>query len=110
MVTASRLCSPGIEEGIGYCSFKGEEYWVRRIPIFSAKIPVGLDHDCALQLARAIGLQLGRGHRVVDEIYCGGERRDALIAQAQERRALLSEVCGDLNQAVIELFSHYRDG
>ena len=110
MVTASRLYSPGIEEGIGYCSLHGEEYWVRRIPTFSAKVPVGLDHDCALQLARAIGLQLGRGHRIVDEIYTDRELKAALIASAQERRQEVSELCRDLNQAVLDLFSHYRDG
>lgn len=110
MVTASRLYSPGIEEGIGYCSLEDEEYWVRRIPIFSAKIPVGLNHDCSLQLARAIGLQLGRGHRVVDEVYNHGEHKDALMTTVQRHKTKIIEVCQDLNQAVVELFSHYREG
>ena len=110
MVTASRLYSPGIEEGIGYCSLNGEEYWVRQIPVFSVKVPVGLNQDCALQLARAIGLQLGRGHRVIDEVYTDAQLKDSLIHVSRDRRDQIIKICRDLNRAVLELFAHYRDG
>ncbi len=108
MVTASRLYSPGIEGGIGYCSLEGEEYWVRHIPTFSVKIPVGINQDQALQLAEAIGLQLGRGHRVIDEIYNDGALKDQLLSSARDHLGQLIELSTEMNQAVLDRFQLFK--
>ena len=104
MVTASRIYSPGLEERIGFCSYQGEDYWVRQIPSFSAKVPVGIDHDESMQLAQAIGLQLGRGHRVIDEIYSDGQHKQGLISAVAARRDELIELSAQLNREVLDLY------
>jgi len=105
MVAASRLYSPGLEERIGFCSHQGEQYWVRQIPTFSAKVPVGLCQDQSLQLAQAIGTQLGRGHRVVDEVYHDGAKTPALIEAMSAHQGQVIEVGEALNRAVLELYN-----
>lgn len=107
MVTASRLYSPGLEERIGFCSYHGEQYWVRQIPTFSAKIPVGIKQDEALQLAQAIGTQLGRGHRVVDEVYHHGTQTTRLIEVVNEYRDEMIRVGSLMNQEVLQFFRNY---
>lgn len=110
MVTASRLYSPGLEERIGFCSHQGEQYWVRQIPTFSAKVPVGLSQDEALQLAQAIGTQLGRGHRVVDEVYHAGAKTSALIEALKGREREVLRVGAELNASVLSCFKAYSAG
>jgi hypothetical protein len=108
MVAASRIYSPGLEEGIGFCTYDGEDYWVRQIPTFSAKVPVGLSHDEALQLGKEIGTQLGRGHRVIDEIYTDGALKDDLIRALKDHQSQLIEVCVKLNQSVLDCYAKYK--
>ena len=108
MVTASRLYSPGLEERIGFCSFDQEEYWVRQIPTFSVKVPVGLTHDQSIQLASSIGNQLGRAHRIVDEIYTDGNQKNRLIKVAQKYFERILDVSEEMNQAVIQCFRDYQ--
>ena len=107
MVTASRLYSPGLEEGIGYCHYQKKDYWVRQIPTFSVKVPVGIIHDEAMQLAQEIGIQLGRGHRVIDEVYNQGQAKQDLIDTLNNNRMALIDACEHLNQEVIFSYDHY---
>ena len=107
MVTASRLYSPGLEEGIGYCRHKLKDYWVRQIPTFSVKVPVGIVHDEAMQLAQEIGIQLGRGHRVIDEIYNQGQAKTNLIETLKTNMDALVDVCEQLNDEVMSTYDYY---
>ena len=91
-------------------SHEGERYWVRQIPTFSAKVPVGIGHDEALQLAQAIGTQLGRGHRVVDEVYSDGEKSPLLIEALRSHRAEVVELGAAMNQAVLDLYNERTAG
>lgn len=108
MVTASRLYSPGLEEGIGYCRHESKDYWVRQIPTFSVKVPVGIVHDEALQLAQEIGTQLGRGHRVIDEVYNQGQAKEALIEAVKTNTAALTDLCEQLNDEVMKTYDYYH--
>ena len=108
MVTASRIYSPGLEERISYCRFEDNDYWVRQIPSFSVKVPVGLNQDQSLQLAFAIGLQLGRAHRIVDEIYSDGHLKERLQEASVDRYSEILQVAEAMNEAVMSCYKMYR--
>jgi hypothetical protein len=108
MVTASRIYSPGLEEGIGYCRYQTEDYWIRQIPTFSVKVPVGIIHDEAMQLAQEIGIQLGRGHRVIDEIYNQGLAKQDLMNAIESQKTTLIDTCEQLNQEVMSTYEYYH--
>ena len=74
---------------------------------FSVKVPVGIVHDEAMQLAQEIGLQLGRGHRVIDEVYNQGQAKQDLIDTLNRNKKTLVDVCEQLNQEVMFSYDHY---
>ena len=108
MVAASRIYSPGLEERIGYCRFQEADYWVRQIPSFSVKVPEGINHDQSLQLAFAIGLQLGRAHRIVDEIYTDAQLKEGLIDSAEIHYDELLKLAEAMNEQVLLCYQKYQ--
>ena len=47
--------------------FNGNDYWGREIPVLSSKLPKSITSDDQAEIARNIGVQLGRGHRQGNE-------------------------------------------
>ena len=67
MISGSNLFSPGMELRMSSVQFNGNDYWGREIPILSTKLPKSLTSDDQAEIARNIGVQLGRGHRQGNE-------------------------------------------
>jgi hypothetical protein len=63
MIEASYLHAPGMEQRLGFLTWRDTQYWVRQIPPFKAKIEGNLSDDVQEKLAYAVGAQLGRAHR-----------------------------------------------
>jgi hypothetical protein len=64
MIEASFLHAPGVEQRLGFLTWRESQYWVRAIPPFKGKIKGDLSDETQVKLARAVGLQLGRAHRL----------------------------------------------
>lgn len=62
MIEASKIYAPGMEERLGYCTFKGVEYWGREVPSFAIKVKKFLDLDEQCDFAWSVGSELGKGH------------------------------------------------
>lgn len=108
MIAASRLYAPGLEERIGYCTLNEKHYWIRQIPSFCVKVQDGINHDEALQLAQAVGAQLGRGHRLTDTVYGEGGRGAEIEEVTRARFSTLLELIETLNQDILSLFQQIK--
>ena len=105
MIAASRIYSPGLEQRIGYCSHSGEQYWVRQIPSFNVKVAEELEYDEMLQLSRAVGIQIGRGHRIADKVYGPGDQAQAMIDVAESRLHDIVHSVEVMNDLTLKLFN-----
>lgn len=63
MIEASHLYAPGMEQRLGYFSWKGRQFWGRQVPCFKAKIKGNISESKQSDLAVVVGLQLGQAHR-----------------------------------------------
>jgi hypothetical protein len=63
MVEASYLYAAGMEEMLSYLTWRGTQYWGRKVPHFKLKIDGRLDLDPQRDFAFAVAVQLGRAHR-----------------------------------------------
>jgi hypothetical protein len=63
MIEASHLYAPGLEEGLSHLTWKGNQFWGRRIPFFKAKFKGNLDTSTLEDFSYRVGVQLGQAHR-----------------------------------------------
>jgi hypothetical protein len=63
MVEASYLYAPGMEEMLSHLSWRGTQYWGRKVPCFKVKIEGDLDLNRQRAFAFTVAVQLGRAHR-----------------------------------------------
>ena len=63
MIEASHLYAPGMEQRLGYFTWKDRQFWGRQVPSFKAKIKGNLSDSKQSDLAVSVGLQLGSAHR-----------------------------------------------
>lgn len=63
MIEASKVFADGMEEGLGFCSVAGRQYWGRHIPPFAVKVKKYLNKNEQCDFAAAVGSELGKGHR-----------------------------------------------
>jgi uncharacterized protein (DUF2252 family) len=63
MIMASRIFADGMEEGLGFCTVGGKQYWGRHIPTFAVKVKKYLNKSEQCDFAAAVGSELGKGHR-----------------------------------------------
>lgn len=64
MIKASELYAPGIEQGLGFCTYKDQQYWGRYLPHKNAKIKDDLTEFEQVDFAYSVGTQIGRAHRI----------------------------------------------
>jgi hypothetical protein len=62
MIKASKLYAPELELGLGYTTYKGQEYWGREIPAKNAKIKDRLTEFELVDIAYSVATQLGKAH------------------------------------------------
>lgn len=62
MIEASKIFAPGMEERLGYCTFKDTEYWGRQVPSFAIKVKKFLNKDDQCDFAYSVASELARGH------------------------------------------------
>lgn len=63
MIEASHLYAPGMEQMLSFMTFRGRQYWGRKVPSFKAKLKGNLSRGLLETFAWSVGAQLGRGHR-----------------------------------------------
>lgn len=63
MILASKIFADGLEERLGFCTYKGTQYWGRQIPSFAVKVKKFLNKDEQADFAYSVGSELGKGHR-----------------------------------------------
>ncbi len=63
MIEASHLYAPGMEEMMSFLTWRGTQYWGRKVPCFKAKLEGQLSTELQRNFAVSIGVQLGRAHR-----------------------------------------------
>ncbi len=63
MVAAGTVHCPGWERAPGWATHDGHQYWCRDIPPHKLKLPQELSELAQVDLAFAVGSQLGRAHR-----------------------------------------------
>lgn len=63
MIRASKLFADGMEERLGFCTYKQRQYWGRQIPSFAVKVKKFLSKDEQFDFAYSVGSELGKGHR-----------------------------------------------
>jgi hypothetical protein len=62
MIEASKVFAPGMEDRLGYCTFKDTEYWGRQVPSFAVKVKKNLNQQELCDFAYSVGSLLGKGH------------------------------------------------
>ena len=62
MNTAGEIYAPGWEQLPGHATYKGEQFWCRKIPIQQVKLDIPIDTIDQCDLCFSVGAQLGRGH------------------------------------------------
>ncbi|HXH74403.1 MAG TPA: DUF2252 family protein [Bacteriovoracaceae bacterium] len=62
MIEAGKVYAPGMEERLGFCTFKNVQYWGRDIPSFAIKVKKFLNKDEQCDFACSVGSELGKGH------------------------------------------------
>jgi len=63
MIEASKVFADGFEERLGFCTYKGEQYWGRQVPCFGIKVKKFLNKAEQCDFAYSVGSELGKGHR-----------------------------------------------
>ena len=96
MNAAGEIYAPGWEIAPGKTQHKGNQFWVRQIPLQQVKLNQPLDDLSLSDLAYAVGSQLGRGHFVAakknqrQRIWHDFEKRFPLYLEAS--RTMLEDV------------------
>lgn len=62
MIEASKVFAPGMEERLGFCTFKNNEYWGRQVPSFAIKVKKFLDKEEQCDFAYSVASELAKGH------------------------------------------------
>ena len=62
MIEASKIFAPDMEQRLGYCTFKNEQYWGRQVPSFAVKVKKYLSLDEQCDFSYSVGSQLAKGH------------------------------------------------
>jgi hypothetical protein len=63
MIEASKIFADGMEERLGYCTLKNDQYWGRQIPSFAVKVKSYLSKNEQMDFAYSVASELGKGHR-----------------------------------------------
>ena len=62
MIEASQIFAPDMEQRLGHCTFKNEQYWGRQVPSFAVKVKKFLNLDEQCDFSYSVGSQLAKGH------------------------------------------------
>ena len=98
MILASILYAPGLEQRMSATTYKGADYWGREIPTLSIKVPKKISLEEQLQLARDIGIQLGKGH------YQASKDEQNISDHIERNFSNLVEIAFDLNKQIHQNF------
>ena len=104
MIKASELYAPQVEQGLGYTTYKGQEYWGRQIPHRSAKIKNVLNEFEQVDIAYSVATQLGRAHR---KSLQKDLKPDTLLKHFQQHYDLFVALGMQMNQELIQGHQKY---
>jgi hypothetical protein len=99
MIKASELYAPQVEQGLGYATYKSQEYWGRQIPPRSAKIKDTLNEFEQVDIAYSVATQLGRAHR---KSLQKDLKPDVLLKHFQQNYDLFIALGIQMNQELIQ--------
>ena len=104
MIKASNLYAPGVEQRLGYLTYKDKQMWGRQIPIHNRKIKHMLNETEQIDLSYCIGTQLGRAHRR----SCRVQKVKTIPAHFQKHYDLIMKTSKALYQEVQNAFEFYE--
>lgn len=103
MIEASKLYAPGLERGLGICSWKGEPYWGRIIAIDKRQFSGKISKEKMLEVALGVGSQLGKAH----QRSCYFSDSQVLIKHFENNFSYFVEIAEQLNFEILQAYKHY---
>lgn len=105
MVEASQLYAPGVEQRIGYANLGGQEFWVRQIPPFQAKVKGLLSEKAVQEFAYCVACQLAIGHGR-SLLFTKPEK---LLSNFKKNLSLMADVAEKLAEETVKAHAIYKE-